>query len=303
MNRSFSRVPTLLCLLALPIAACAGERAEDVATDGAELRKLLPSEIVGSISYGETKTVTYAAEPRYRAFSFHAKQGDKIDARFVGAKGLDTVGFLLSDTFATVKQNDDESTASRASRFTHEISTTGTYYLAVREANEEDGQITISLTKVDGATPPPPPVEPPPPTPGQAFNPRSCTGNVLTQARAIKYFPKGSASGRVTISAKPGRAYLRARVCSEFSGCADWVEKDVTKPSADGALRANYGNMFDTSPAGVALSLVDRADDPVDLFMAVSAGSRTWATGYVNSTHRLELRGYERPGAVRVTPY
>lgn len=265
MTRSnMVRISALLSLLALPMGACAVAE-EQAATSSDDLRRLTPPEIVGSIAYGETKSVSYSSEPRYRALSFQATEGDKIDARFVGAKGLDTIGFLLSDSFATLTSNDDESANSRASHFTYEITKTGTYYLAVREANEEDGTIAITLSKSGTVTPP---VVTPPTPPSDFFNPQSCTGAPLTQADAIQYFPKGSAGKSVTISKGPGKFYLRARTCSEFSGCSDWVEKAVTK-STDTDSGVAYASSswyyVDKFASGIALTLNDRANNPIDV--------------------------------------
>jgi hypothetical protein len=285
MNRSalLARSAFLGLFTALVVGCAAGHDGDEaVSGDESQLRSLLPSEIAGSIAYGETKTIAYSAEPRYRALSFDATSGDEIEARFVGAKGLDTVGFVLSDSFATLAQNDDESATSRASDVKYKIPKDGKYYLAVREANEEDGNITISLSKTGVAAPPIPP--PPPAPPQDAFDPQSCTGSAMTEARVIKYFPKGAASGSQTLSKADGRVYLRGRVCSEFSGCSDWLTKEVTTPTNDSGLE--HLNGYDTftglvKASSVVASLADRPDHPVDVSFNVGAGNfYGWVTDY-----------------------
>lgn len=296
MNRSLvARASTLLCLFALPIAACAVEQGDEAESTEAELRRLDASEIVGTIAYGETKTIAYAEEPRYRALSFTAAEGDEIDARFVGVKSLDPIGYLLDSKFKTLEQNDDESSTSHASHFTYKITKAGKYYLAVREANEDRGQISISLGKIGGATPTPTPEKPSPekPTPSDVFAPESCTGNTLSQARAIKYFPKGSASGRRTISSVFGRAYLRARTCSEFSGCSGWTELEVQNTSTKAYLSGNDRNYY--LPSGVELYLSDRANDPVDIRMPVR---RSDISSFLEERPFLSLEPYTGPATV-----
>lgn len=293
-----ARTSILLSFLAAPagVVACSvAQEGEDAVSSSDDLRRLTGPEIVGTIAYGETKSVTYSAEPRYRALSFLATEGDIVDARFVGEKGLDTVGFLLSDTFATLTSNDDESANSRASRFTYQIPETGLYYLAFREANEEDGVVAITLSKTGEVTPP---IDEPPPPPTDFFDPQSCTGETLTQARAIKYFPKGSVGGTKTISKAAGKIYLRARTCSEFSGCSDWVDgkSDHSAFRLPGLEHA----YFPYVESNVTLSLNDRANDPIDVNLSV-VGIR-YKGSDTRTVYALALPRYVGPSTAALVP-
>lgn len=252
MNRtSVLRTSTLLGLFALPIAACASPQGDDSAvavSSESELRQLDASEIVGTIAYGETKTVAYTEETRYRAFSFTAAEGDEIDARFVGANTLDPIGFLLDQNFKTLAQNDDESSTSDAAHVTYKMTKAGKYYLAVREANEEAGQLTVSLAKVGSTTP----------RPDDPFDPASCTGSPMTNEQALAHFSPGAMHARLGTF----DILQRSRTCNAATGCTKWSAPSPAQgPTSFGStLRVGGTAFLDNHITHIRLSLTGLTD-------------------------------------------
>ena len=221
-----SQLALALSLLVLPVVACSADADETTDSSESELRALGATEIVGTIGYGDTKTIAYTSTPKYRAFSFQAAKGDIIDARFVGAGGVDPVGYLLSSTFGTVEHNDDETADSTAAHVTHTITKAGTYYLAVKDAKTHAGTVTISLTRT-GA---PPPVVPPVGNPSDPFDAASCVGAPIASADMMAMLDPA----RNVLSKKVGRFTIRRRERACYTGlaCSDWRagSRDITAP-------------------------------------------------------------------------
>ncbi len=221
-----ARLGILFALLSVSVVACSSAPDETSDSSESELRALTPAEIVGSIAYGDSKTVPYASAPKYRALSFQAAKGDKIDARFVGGNGVDPVGYLLSSSFGTLEHADDESAASNAAHVTHTISKAGTYYLAFRDAKTHAGDVTVTLKQV-GA---PPPVTPPPGNPADPFDAASCAGAPIASADLMAMLDPA----RGVLTKKVGRftAHRRERACYTGLPCSDWRAgtRDITAP-------------------------------------------------------------------------
>lgn len=130
----------LLLVTSLAVPACAAPAAEDdeaVGQDTAELRELLPEELVGEIAYGDVKTVPYTSEPRYRAFWFYGQKGDWLNVKVSASTGENRV-------FASVV-NEQYHTLRRGTRGV--LPKTGKYYIAVRELDLQPATITIEFKK------------------------------------------------------------------------------------------------------------------------------------------------------------
>lgn len=224
-----ARAALILGFLSLPLGlvACSVEPAEqDSASSESELRALSSSEIVGSIAYGDTKTIAYTSSPKYRALSFQAAKGDAIDARFVG-NGIDPVAYLLSSSFSTLKRNDDEGAGSNAAHLTHVITKAGTYYLVVRDAKTASGDVTITLSRTNAS-----PGPGPGPSTNDPFDAASCNGSPITSAQLMAMLDPA----RGVLTKKVGRFTVsrRDRACYAGLACSDWRNgtRDITAPFA-----------------------------------------------------------------------
>lgn len=183
------------------LAACAAPTAseeEPSSSSEDELRSFKAGELVGTIAYGETKTVDHPATTTYRAYAFDAAKGDKIEAT-ISAAGQDAVVWLLSSTNASIVKIDANHNTT-AEVVTREITKAGRYYLAFREADYEPARFTVKLARL-GAPPPPPP---PPPR-------DTCTGT-----------PRFPITGN--IAAKTGTQVQYKRTCDAFGVCTAWAE-------------------------------------------------------------------------------
>src|SRR5262245_16248014 len=92
------------------IAAVAGcgsaSEADRGTTDESDLRAMTSAEIVGAITFGETKDVNYAEVPLYRALRVNAAAGDVIDA-WVRSDDLDAKLWILDSGSRTLTSNDN----------------------------------------------------------------------------------------------------------------------------------------------------------------------------------------------------
>jgi hypothetical protein len=144
--------------LAALAPACSAEAPETAVSEDAELRALLPGEILGSLGPGQTSApVAYTSPPRYRAFSFSGTAGDAVEA-WVRSEDGDALAFLTNAQFKSLSRNDDASPDTTDARLVTTLPSTGTYYVVFRERDMEPATFTVSLTKQPA----------PPPTPGSA---------------------------------------------------------------------------------------------------------------------------------------
>lgn len=151
---------SFVVLGALLGVACGGSGSaiEDGASAESALATLDPAAIVGALAYGQTSPQTpYDATPRYRAYSFAGRAGDKVDAWVRSGEG-DAVAYLLGPGFQTLARNDDASDVTRDAHVAKRLSVTGTHYVAFRDAELADAtfQVTLNGTAVDAGTPAPP---------------------------------------------------------------------------------------------------------------------------------------------------
>lgn len=187
---------TTVALLAGCAAPTEGEEEAESSED--ELRAFKPSELVGTIAYGETKTVDHPANTTYRAYAFDAAKGDKIEAT-ISAAGNDAVVWLLSSTNATIVKLDANHNTT-AEVLTRTLPKAGRYYLAFREADYEPARFTLKLARL-GEPPPPPP---PPPR-------DTCVGT-----------PRFPITGNISASTATQVRYVRS--CDAYGVCTEWTE-------------------------------------------------------------------------------
>lgn len=135
----------LLALAGVMAAACGVTTPEPYGEDDAALRALLPSEIVGDIAFGESKTVSYSETPRYRALHVEAAAGDVIDAWVRGADGADAVAWIVDRRSRTLASNDDADSSTPSAHVTFAVPKAGTYYVVLRDKSFEEGPFVVTL--------------------------------------------------------------------------------------------------------------------------------------------------------------
>lgn len=198
--------------------ACSGPSAvEDSETSETALRSLKASEIVGTIAFGQTiGPIHYTETPRYRALRFTGSVGETARIS-VQSKGIAALWLLTSD-FTTVTKV--QATApGRPLTLERALRSTGTYYIALREADQEETDFTVTLDR--GAAPLPEP--PPEPLPGLSIWDASwATAPLATQDDLLKYFAPGQ--GSVTVG--DGVFVMRHRMCNALTGCGTWANID-----------------------------------------------------------------------------
>lgn len=144
----------LTCLLPIgtSLTACAsGESDEEAVEADADLSG---SSILtlGSITSGETKTARYTKTPSYRAYSFTARAGDKVDA-WVRSNNGDAKAYILRANFSSVTSNDDADASTNDSHLVATIQTAGTYYVAFKEYKGKAADFSVSFTKTAASAP------------------------------------------------------------------------------------------------------------------------------------------------------
>lgn len=214
---------SLVCLGLPSVLACTNPATSDdefVVDTQSELRALASNEIVGPIAFNTTLTVNHTGAPRYRAYSFSAAAGDKLDI-WVRSATTDTRAWLVDESFRTVKFNNDANTSNESeddstttdSNIKYEVSSTGKYFIVFRGQLDVAANISVRVDKSGGVTPPPPPVG--------GENPWGCDDAPLSAAELIARIPTGAN----TLSLMPAgglRYEQRSRVCNQQTGCAPW---------------------------------------------------------------------------------
>jgi hypothetical protein len=147
------------CFALAGCQADAGDFSTDASADGA-LTALTPAEIVGEIEYGETSApINYTDTPRYRALTFEGHAGDHVTITVHSAVGH-ARAWLLYPNFSNLAYDDNLSGAAHDAHVEATLPDTATYFIAFRDAFQENATFTVSL---DGPQVPPPPPPPPPP--------------------------------------------------------------------------------------------------------------------------------------------
>ncbi|MFO0672208.1 MAG: hypothetical protein U0235_21715 [Polyangiaceae bacterium] len=227
LARAFVVVP-FLALLAP--AACAPAASSTDESSEAELRALSASEILGTLTYGQTSDpVDYSSTPLYRAFKFQGTAGDQVEAWVRSTDGGDARAWLVTSTFKNVVSNDNASGSTLDAKLSTTLNATGTYYIVFRDKKNEDATFTVSLAKL-GAPACDPEEEDCAGGGGgggggggsasDPFSSASCTGPALTKAQALAMIdvPRG------VLEKKVGRFALkrRSRVCYPGQPCSAW---------------------------------------------------------------------------------
>ena len=179
---------------------------ENVGQSSDALRALQDNEKLGSMAYDQTNTVNYTENPLYRAYSFTAGAGDTVDIWVKSTTSTDAMAWLLASDYTTLAQNDNANTSTKDAHINYTISSAGTYWIAMREANQENATFTVSLNG-SGA-------------PGNVFDPNLCTGGTrMTKDQVLHYFVPGTDTSdpiaNVTV-------YERKRACNTATGCGPW---------------------------------------------------------------------------------
>ncbi len=101
--------------------------------------------LLGELRNGSPQVVEYDAEPEYRAFSFSAAMGDRVDARVrATSEGADPILWLVDEEFEVLFKNDD-SGGTTDSRIGATIPRTGTYYLVLRELYGAEATFEVAI--------------------------------------------------------------------------------------------------------------------------------------------------------------
>ncbi|WP_394837308.1 PPC domain-containing protein [Pendulispora rubella] len=181
---------------------------ETVETTASELRALQDNEKLGPISYGQSKTVTYTENPLYRAYSFSGTAGDSIEITVHSTTSTDAMAWLLAADYTTLASNDNANSSTKDSRIVFQIQTTGTYWIAVREANQEDATFTVTLNGNGSGTP------------DGIFDPNYCSGGTpFTLQQALRYFAPGANTSSTMVNLT---SHKRRRSCNKVTGCGAW---------------------------------------------------------------------------------
>lgn len=252
-----SRLLAALCFLVVPssIVACVDQPQVEATGESEDaLSALSSSEILGDIPFDTSVTASHSGTPKYRAYSFNAQAGDKLDI-WVRSTTADAHAWLLDDAFRTVAWNNDANGTNEAeddatttdSNIKVAVTRTGKYYVAFRGAIGVAATFSVRVDRTSTQ----PPIDPPDPG-----NPWGCSGTPLSNADLIARIPTGGD----TLSLLPSgglRYETRSRNCNQQTGCAAW-SVPIAVPGNDGALSAV--SLTTTSGGGVSLRVASASD-------------------------------------------
>jgi hypothetical protein len=127
-------------------ASAPGEK-DDVDSYESELRLSSPR-YLGQIADGETKTNHYTNPPRYRAYGFLAKGGDKITGVVSSVNG-DGMGWITTTGYTVYAANDDASKDTLDAKVVYEVPA-GTasrwYRIVFRDYDLLDATFNVTLS-------------------------------------------------------------------------------------------------------------------------------------------------------------
>jgi hypothetical protein len=212
-------------LVTIFAAGCSGaprDGADSSSESASALRTLDDSEKVGSIAYGDTKTVSYTGVPLYRALSFSAHAGDSVDL-WVRSTSGDARAWLVNPSWKTIASNDDAGGGTKNSHIATTIGTDGTHWIVFREADREDATFNVSLSgssSNDDDDPPPPP---PPPPDDSAFVSNCSAGTAGGNHALSDWFTPGATRANEVGNFSVAGRYRR---CTAATGCAPWQRDD-----------------------------------------------------------------------------
>lgn len=211
-----------LPVLALGAGCAVDDASEDaqVAESESELSALRMQQL-GTIASGTPRTASYTSSPLYRAYTFSAKKGDKVDV-WVRSSSGDAVAYILRATYSTVVRNDDASGATRDAHLSTTLKADGTYYIVFKEAKGKSADFTVSFTndaKGSGDAGP---------RNDDAFDPASCSGDSLD---FVSKFSPGATEAVLS----DYQIVLRKRQCNSVTGCSAWqTTTEHSGPSGHG---------------------------------------------------------------------
>ena len=135
------------------VSACSGGKAE-VDEDFSDLAQMDQKsdafsyrlKLLGTVASGETMALLYTKIPRFRGFELTGSEGDQVDVWVRGPRG-DALTWLLDSRFNVVAKNDDadESTLDSHIVATLPASTTGRYYIVLRDYYLESRRFEVEL--------------------------------------------------------------------------------------------------------------------------------------------------------------
>jgi hypothetical protein len=140
----------LLAALTLGIAACAASAPDATSSTNDELRALMPEEILGEISYGETRTVDLTTTPKFRAFYFYGDKNDQIQITATALDATDPAVWFLDDQFNTIASNNDARPTDTSSLISGRyLPKTGKYFIAFRDIyNAPQAKFAVAVRKL-----------------------------------------------------------------------------------------------------------------------------------------------------------
>ena len=154
-SRFFSHLTALtLCLAggALVVGCASADADASSATSEDDLRALMSAEIVGTLTPGETKSVSHDGTRVYRAFAMNLSAGQLVDLRVESQDG-DPRAWLLGSAFQTLDRSGDVSATDRSARITRTVTKGGTYYLAFRDEKSRSATFSVSFANANASAP------------------------------------------------------------------------------------------------------------------------------------------------------
>jgi hypothetical protein len=141
--------------LYMSIPACSVGTDELTTASESDLGTVGPASVVGSIVPGTSSApIRYSATPKYRALSFTASVGDRLEA-WVRSTDGDAVAWITDATFKSLATNDDASSDTHDAHVVATIEKTGLQYLVFRERDFEPAVFTASLARAADSAPTP----------------------------------------------------------------------------------------------------------------------------------------------------
>ena len=240
MKRSMIKFSLLVTASFAAVAAsgCTGDAddAPGLQTSSDALRALRTGEVIGSIQFGESKTIAY--RDYFRALTVDARAGDvlqlSVTAASTAGKPMLWINNTQSATTTNLAQNLNAAGA-RTATLRYTVPATGRYYLVMRDANLLSQNFSVTLAARPGAACDPDEQECdsgcnpdeqdcggaapglPPSSSVPAWDPESCVGPDITQSQVGARFVPGAQTanlGTVTLS-------TWKRSCGP-GGCTEW---------------------------------------------------------------------------------
>jgi hypothetical protein len=148
-----TRYSMMALVASLLLPACAAEDMDDVAVASSESAMtssqfLAQTQIVGSLSYGETSaTISYKNPAKFRAFKFAGDAGDVVSIDVRSTNGGDAIAWVLDDSFVTIASNDDASTSTLDSHIdvTLPAHPSRTHYIVFRDYGYKARKFVVTL--------------------------------------------------------------------------------------------------------------------------------------------------------------